>query len=179
MHNALFSIPAVMMVARIGSNIIAYLTDKGVMRISAVEAGRMLAVYWGDAVVGRFIGGFILRLFKPGLVLTAFAGAAMLLILLSWISSGAISGWSIILVGFCNSLMFPTIFSLATEGLTVDAPRASGIMCTAIVGGALVPPLFGLVADGAGLKMALLVPIICYAIIAGYGLWTAGRVTGQ
>ncbi len=163
----------------IGSNIIAYLTDKGVMGISAVEAGRMLALYWGGAMVGRFFGGFILRMFKPGLVLTAFAGAAILLILLSWISSGAISGWSLVLVGFCNSLMFPTIFSLATEGLTEDAPRASGIMCTAIVGGALVPPLFGLVADGAGLKMALLVPMLCYAIIAGYGLWAAGRVVEQ
>ncbi len=163
----------------IGSNIIAYLTDKGVMGISAVQAGRMLALFWGGAMVGRFFGGFILRLFKPGLVLTAFAGAAILLILLSWISSGAISGWSIILVGLCNSLMFPTIFSLATEGLTDDAPRASGIMCTAIVGGALVPPLFGLVADGAGLKVALIVPIVCYVTIAGYGIWAARRATAQ
>jgi FHS family L-fucose permease-like MFS transporter len=153
----------------IGSNIIAYLTDQGVMGITALEAGRMLAYYWGGAMIGRFFGGFILRMFKPGLVLTAFAGAAILLIGLSWVSSGAVSGWSLVLVGFCNSLMFPTIFSLATEGLSEDAPRASGIMCTAIVGGALVPPLFGLVADGAGLKMALLVPILCYAIIAGYG----------
>ena len=159
----------------IGSNLIAYLTDDGVMGITAVEAGRMLALYWGGAMVGRFFGGFVLRMFKPGLVLTAFAATAIALILLSGMSSGAIAGWSLVLVGFFNSLMFPTIFSLGTEGLTDDAPRASGIMCTAIVGGALVPPLFGLVADGAGLKLALVVPIICYAIIAAFGLWAAKR----
>jgi FHS family L-fucose permease-like MFS transporter len=159
----------------IGSNLIAYLTDDGVMGITAVEAGRMLALYWGGAMVGRFFGGFVLRMFKPGLVLTAFAATAIALILLSGMSSGAIAGWSLVLVGFFNSLMFPTIFSLGTEGLTDDAPRASGIMCTAIVGGALVPPLFGLVADGAGLKLALVVPIICYAIIATFGLWAAKR----
>lgn len=159
----------------IGSNLIAYLTDDGVMGITAVEAGRMLALYWGGAMVGRFFGGFVLRMFKPGLVLATFAGIAIALILFSGLSSGAIAGWSIVLVGFFNSLMFPTIFSLGTEGLTDDAPRASGIMCTAIVGGALVPPLFGLVADGAGLKFALAVPMICYAIIASFGLWAEKR----
>lgn len=159
----------------IGSNLIAYLTDDGVMGITAVEAGRMLALYWGGAMVGRFFGGFVLRMFKPGLVLATFAGVAIALILFSGLSSGAIAGWSIVLVGFFNSLMFPTIFSLGTEGLTDDAPRASGIMCTAIVGGALVPPLFGLVADGAGLKLALAVPMICYAIIASFGLWAEKR----
>ena len=159
----------------IGSNLIAYLTDDGVMGITAVEAGRMLALYWGGAMVGRFFGGFVLRMFKPGLVLATFASIAIALILFSGLSSGAIAGWSIVLVGFFNSLMFPTIFSLGTEGLTDDAPRASGIMCTAIVGGALVPPLFGLVADGAGLKLALAVPMICYGIIASFGLWAEKR----
>jgi MFS transporter, FHS family, L-fucose permease len=159
----------------IGSNLIAYLTDKGVMGITALEAGRMLAFYWGGAMVGRFVGGFILRMFKPGLVLTAFALTAIALIALSGMSSGAVAGWTLVLVGFFNSLMFPTIFSLGTEGLTDDAPRASGIMCTAIVGGALVPPLFGLVADAASLKAALIVPVVCYAIIASFGFWAARR----
>lgn len=160
----------------IGSNLVSYLTDKSVMGITAVEAGRMLALYWGGAMVGRFFGGFILRMFKPGLVLTAYAAAAILLIVLSGVSVGALAGWALVLVGFCNSLMFPTIFSLSTEGLTEDAPRASGIMCTAIVGGALVPPLFGLVADAASLKAALIVPVICYVIIAAFG-WSTRRST--
>lgn len=161
----------------IGSNMVAYLTDDGVMGITAVEAGRMLALYWGGAMVGRFVGAFILRMFSPGLVLTSFAVAAIALIALSGISSGAVAGWALVLVGFFNSLMFPTIFSLGTEGLTDDAPRASGIMCTAIVGGALVPPLFGLVADASGLKIALIVPVVCYVTIAAYGLWAARRST--
>ena len=82
------------------------------------------------------------------------------------------AGWALILVGFCNSLMFPTIFSLGTEGLGERTPQGSGILCTAIVGGALVPYLFGTVADVTGnIRMALLVPAACYAIIALFGLW--------
>jgi FHS family L-fucose permease-like MFS transporter len=69
--------------------------------------------------------------------------------------------------------MFPTIFSIATEGLTDDAPRASGLLCTAIVGGAIVPLLVGLVADHHGLTASLLVPVICYAVIGAYGLYAA------
>ena len=110
---------------------------------------------------------------KPGKILAAFAAGAIGLILISAISTGAVSGWALIFVGFFNSLMFPTIFSLGTEGLGEQTPQGSGILCTAIVGGAIVPVLFGLVADTTGnLRMALIVPIVCYAIIALFGLWS-------
>jgi len=156
----------------IGSNMIAYLQTPDVMALSALDAGRLLAYYWGGAMVGRLVGGFVLRMFRPGRVLTTYACGAIALILLSAVSTGAVSGWALICVGFCNSLMFPTIFSLGTEGLKEEAPQASGIMCTAIVGGALVPPLFGLVTDLAGdIRVALLVPLLCYAIVACFGLW--------
>ncbi len=160
----------------IGSNLIAYLEDDGVMGLTAVEAGRLLALYWGGAMVGRFFGGFILRVFKPGLVLSTFAGIAILLLTTSGLSGGALAGYALVAVGLFNSLMFPTIFSLATAGLTDEAPQASGILCTAIVGGALVPPLFGIVADAAGLRTALVVPAICYAIIVGFGLWSTRKM---
>lgn len=155
----------------IASNMIAYLQEPGVMGLTALEGGRMVAFYWGGAMVGRLVGGFVLRAFAPGKVLMAYATAAIALILLSLATSGALAGWSLVLVGFCNSLMFACIFSIACEGLTDEAPKASGILCTAIVGGAIVPVLLGGIADAAGRHIAFLVPVACYAVIAGFGWW--------
>jgi len=156
----------------IGSNLRDYLMADSVLGLSKLDAAKLVAFYWGGAMVGRILGGFVLRMFKPGRVLTSYAAGAIGLILLSAVSAGALSGWALILVGFCNSLMFPTIFSLGTEGLGEQTPQGSGILCTAIVGGALVPYLFGTVADVTGnLRAALAVPVVCYAIIALFGLW--------
>lgn len=160
----------------IGSNLIAYLGDKSVMGLGLQAAGKLVAIYWLGSLVGRLLGAFVLRLAKPGRVLAAFAAGAISLIILSAVTTGALSGWALILVGFCNSLMFPTIFSLGTEGLGERTPQGSGIMCTAIIGGAIVPFLFGTVAD-INIRLALAVPLICYAIIAGFGLWAARRAT--
>ena len=159
----------------IGSNLMAYLGDSSVMGLGLEAAGKLVAMYWLGALAGRLLGGFILRMAKPGRVLTAFAAGAIGLILLSAVTTGSISGWALILVGFCNSLMFPTIFSLGTEGLGEQTPQGSGILCTAIVGGAIVPVLFGMVADFADLRLALAVPVICYAIIAAFGLWSVNN----
>jgi FHS family L-fucose permease-like MFS transporter len=160
----------------IGSNLIAYLGEPSVMGLDLQAAGKLVAIYWLGALVGRLLGGFILRLAKPGRVLAIFAAGAISLIILSAVTTGTVSGWALILVGLCNSLMFPTIFSLGTEGLGEQTPQGSGIMCTAIVGGAIVPYLFGTVADiGGNIRLALVVPLICYAIIASFGLWAARR----
>jgi MFS transporter, FHS family, L-fucose permease len=159
----------------IGSNLVAYLGDARTMALAPVAAGELLALYWGGALVGRLFGSALLRMFKPGLLLATFAGIAIALNAISGLSTGAIAGWSLILVGLFNSIMFPAIFSLATEGMHAEAPQASGILCTAIVGGALVPPLFGLVADMGGLALALIVPVICYAVIASFGLYAARK----
>ncbi len=161
----------------IGSNLIAYLGDQSVMGLGLEAAGKLVAYYWLGALIGRLAGGFILRLFKPGRVLTTFALGAIGLIALSAVSTGALSGWALVAVGLCNSLMFPTIFSLGTEGTGDQAPQASGIMCTAIVGGAIVPFLFGLAADAAGVRLALIVPVVCYLFIACFGVWAAKRAT--
>jgi FHS family L-fucose permease-like MFS transporter len=159
----------------IGSNLIEYLGQSRVMGLDKLEAGRLLALYWGGALAGRLVGGFILRAFAPGRVLAAFAVTAIVLIAVSALTTGPVAGWTLILVGLFNSIMFPTIFSLGVEGLAEDTAQASGIMCTAIVGGALVPPLLGMVADVAGFAAALAVPALCYAIIAGFGLRTAAE----
>lgn len=155
----------------IGSHIINYLEMKNVMGMTAKAAGDYVTYYWGGAMVGRFLGTYILSKFNPGKVLGTYGLMAISLIFLSIVSSGIISMWSLLLVGFCNSLMFPTIFTLSIKGLGKYTDQASGILCTAIVGGALIPMLFGKVADisGGNLKLALIIPIVCYLYISFFG----------
>lgn len=155
----------------IGSLIILYLMQSSVMGLSAEAAGKHVSYYWGGALVGRFIGSYFLRVFSPGKVLACVAGGAIALLALSANSIGALSGWTLLAVGLCNSIMFPTIFSLASEGLGARAAEGSGIICVAIVGGAVIPRITGQTADLTSLKMALLVPAICYAAILAFGVY--------
>lgn len=159
----------------IASLMINYLGDQRTLGADPRAAGVLLSYYWLGALVGRMAGGFLLRLTNPGRLLMIFAGAAILLNVVSGMSSGALAGYSLIAVGLANSIMFPTIFSLATQGLRAEAPQASGLLCTAIVGGAIVPVATGFVADVAGLAVALSVPVICYLVIALFGLYTVMR----
>ncbi|MDB5688566.1 MAG: glucose/galactose transporter [Sphingomonas bacterium] len=155
----------------IGSLIVNYLMQADVLGLGAEEAGHHIAFYWGGALVGRFIGAYLLRLISPAKVLVAAATLAVLMILLSANTSGVISGWSLLAVGLTNAIMFPTIFSLASEGLGPRAAEGSGIICMAIVGGAIVPLLTGRAADLTTLRLALAVPAACYVLIAGFGLY--------
>jgi FHS family L-fucose permease-like MFS transporter len=155
----------------IGSHIINYLEMKEVMGLAAREAGHYVSYYWGGAMIGRFLGTVILSKFNPGKVLGIYSLMAVVMIVLSILSHGEISMWTLLLVGFFNSLMFPTIFTLAIKGLGKYTDQASGLLCTAIVGGAVLPLLFGTVADATGgnLKIALIIPIVCYFYIAFFG----------
>lgn len=157
----------------IASLMINYLGDARTMALAPAAAGVLLSYYWLGALIGRMLGGFLLRLTKPGLLLCAFAMLAIGLCLTSTLGAGVLAGYALVAVGLANSIMFPTIFSLATEGLQDEAPQASGLLCTAIVGGAIVPVVLGMVADGFGLAAALIVPMVCYLIIASFGLWAA------
>jgi FHS family L-fucose permease-like MFS transporter len=82
-----------------------------------------------------------------------------------------VSAWTLLAIGLCNSIMFPTIFSLACEGLGRRAPDGSGVICVAIVGGAVIPPLTGMIADHEGLRFAMVLPALCYALILGFGIF--------
>jgi FHS family L-fucose permease-like MFS transporter len=155
----------------IGSVIVNYLMQSKVMGLDERSAGELIALYWGGALVGRFIGAAILRKFNPGLVLACFATGSIALLALSGLTSGSVAGWTLLAVGLCNSIMFPTIFTLASEGLGKRAAEGSGIICVAIVGGAVIPPLTGRLADLVGLQMALALPAACYAIILAFGLY--------
>jgi MFS transporter, FHS family, L-fucose permease len=158
----------------IGSMLVNYLAQDSILGLTQQQAGGMIALYWGGAMVGRFIGSALLRAFSPGLVLTAFCIGAAGLATVSGLSSGAFAGYAILAVGLMNSIMFPTIFSLGVEGLGDKTPQGSGLLCMGIVGGALIPLLFGRVADSTTLATALVVPVICYLLIALYG-WSARR----
>ena len=160
----------------IGSALVSYLMQGSVLGLSPKAAGSLVAVYWGLAMVGRFLGAGLLNRFSPGLMLCVFAIGAAILAAVSSLSFGMVAAVALLAVGFCNSIMFPTIFSLAVEGLTDQTPQASGILCLSIVGGAIVPVVTGAVADFHGLSMALWVPVVCYVGIAGYGLFAKKKV---
>ncbi|WP_292040482.1 sugar MFS transporter [Massilia sp. UBA6681] len=155
----------------IGSIIVNYLMESHVLGLSAEAAGKHVPLYWGGAMVGRFIGAALLRMFSPGKVLACAATVTIGLLLVSANSTGAVSGWSLLAIGLFNSIMFPTIFTLACEGLGKRTAEGSGVICVAIVGGAVVPLLMGHTADVAGLKMSLVVPAVCYAVIVYFGLY--------
>jgi len=155
----------------VGSVIVNYLMESNVLGMTAEAAGKHVPLYWGGAMVGRFIGAALLRMFSPGKVLACAASMTILLLLVSANSTGMVSGWSLLAVGLFNSIMFPTIFSLACEGLKERAAEGSGLICVAIVGGAIVPLITGHAADVVGLKMALAVPAVCYAIILCFGVF--------
>ena len=156
----------------IGSLIVNYLQQSRVMGLDEAAAGGLIAFYWGGAMIGRFIGSYFLRIISPGLILTGVAIGAIALILISISTTGAVAGYSLLAIGLMNSIMFPTIFSLASEGLGSRAADGSGIINIAIFGGAVVPLLTGMLADVSGnLGVALLLPAVCYAVIAYFGFF--------
>ncbi|BDQ02908.1 L-fucose:H+ symporter permease [Ignavibacterium sp.] len=152
----------------IGSFLVKYFVSLDSSMLE-MEAGKMVSFYWGGAMVGRFIGSAVQRKIKPGTVLGFNAIMASLLVIISMISDGKVAMWSILLVGLFNSIMFPTIFSLAIRGLGKHTGQASGILCMAIVGGAVIPVIQGLIADSIGIHHAFILPVLCYLFIAYYG----------
>jgi FHS family L-fucose permease-like MFS transporter len=135
--------------------------------------------YRGGAMVGRFIGSYLLRVMSPGKILASVATGAILLIAISGNTTGATSAYSLLAIGLMNSIMFPTIFSLACEKLGPRAADGSGIINIAIFGGAVVPLATGFLADKSGsLHFALALPALCYAIIAAFGLYARRPAEG-
>ena len=131
--------------------------------------GIFIIFYWGGAMIGRFIGAYLTKIMDAGKVLSMFASLAILMILISINTQGLISMWSILAVGLFNSIMFPTIFTLTLEGLGDLKAQASGLLCMAIVGGAIIPFAFGSLIDSFGFKKAFILTVICYGYIMYYG----------
>ena len=159
----------------IGSLIVNYLQQGSVLGVTSDVAGSYIPYYWGGALIGRFIGSALLTRVSPGKVLTFCSLGAIALILISANTTGTTAAWSLLAIGLMNSIMFPTIFSLACEGLGERAADGSGIINVAIFGGAVIPLLTGGIADlSSSLKLSLILPALCYGVIAAFG-WYARR----
>ena len=154
----------------IGSFLVSFFNDPNIAGLEESQAAKYIAYYWGGAMVGRFIGAAVMQKLAAGKVLAFSAGLAIVLIVITIFASGQLAMWSILLVGLFNSIMFPTIFSLAINGLGQHTSQGSGILCLAIVGGAILPLIQGVLADSIGLQNSFFLPIICYVFIAYYGL---------
>ncbi|HLP16900.1 MAG TPA: sugar MFS transporter, partial [Bacteroidota bacterium] len=154
----------------IGSFLVSYMKEPTIAGFSDADAGRYLSFYWGGAMIGRFIGAALLQKIKAGKLLAFNAAAAALLVAVSMLTTGSIAMWSILAVGLFNSIMFPTIFTLGVDGLGKHTGQGSGILCMAIVGGALVPLVQGVLADmpAIGIQHAFFIPVLCYAYILYY-----------
>jgi FHS family L-fucose permease-like MFS transporter len=158
----------------IGSFLINFLGEPDVGALTPAAAAHYVSFYWGGAMVGRFIGFAVMRFVSPGKALAFNAAGSIVLILVAIFGHGQVAMWAILAVGLCNSIMFPTIFSMALYRLGKLTGQASGILCMAIVGGAIVPFAQGLLADSFGLHLSFVVPAACYAFILYFGLRFAG-----
>jgi MFS transporter, FHS family, L-fucose permease len=154
----------------IGSFLVNYFGLEEIAGLSAKSAAGYVSFYWGGAMIGRFLGAGLLRKFRPGHLLGTFAICTSLLVSLSMLTHGHFAMWSILAVGFFNSIMFPTIFSLGVAELGPLTGNASGILNMAIVGGAIVPLIQGVIADHIGIHHAFFIPVICYLYILYYAL---------
>ena len=155
----------------IGSTMVNYLKSDHTLCLTDQSAGKQLLFYWGGAMVGRFIGSAVLRVINPGKVLAGAAAGAIALVLISILTHGTVSANTLLAVGLMNSIMFPTIFTLACEKLGSRAADGSGIINVAICGGAIIPVATGMLADAVTLPMALALPVICYVVIAAFGFY--------
>ncbi len=154
----------------IGSYLVNFLGLERVAGLPAAKAAEdYLYLYWGGAMVGRFIGFFVMRVIRPGVVLSACAGSTITLILIATFASGPAAMWSLIAVGLFNSIMFPTIFTMALHDIGKYTSQGSGLLCMGIVGGAIVPFIQGALADHIGLQISFLLPAACYLFIFYFG----------
>jgi FHS family L-fucose permease-like MFS transporter len=158
----------------IGSFLINFLGEPDIAALTPAAAAHYVSYYWGGAMIGRFIGFAVMRFVSPGKALAFNAAGSIALILVAIFGHGHAAMWAILAVGLFNSIMFPTIFSMALHKLGKFTGQASGILCMAIVGGALVPFAQGLLADAIGLHWSFVVPAACYAFILYFGLRFAG-----
>jgi len=154
----------------IGSFLVNFLGEPNVAGMTAARAASYVSVYWGGALIGRFIGFGVMRVVSPGKALAFNALAAIGLVLAAVFGRGQAAMWAILAVGLCNSIMFPTIFSLALHGLGRHTGQGSGILCMAIVGGAIVPFAQGWLADRVGVQPSFFIPVACYVFILFFGL---------
>lgn len=154
----------------VGTLAVAYLMLPSTIAASGPGAGRLVSLYWACAMLGRFGGAVLLRRIGAGWLLVSAAIGAVALLGVAIGVQGGIGAVALLLVGLCNSVMFPLSYALAQPEDEADGPLAAMLLCMAVVGGAIVPLLAGAVADRAGLAPSLFVPILCYLIVLAFGI---------
>jgi len=154
----------------IGSYLVSLMGQPDIAGLPADQAGKYLSFYWGGAMLGRFIGSALMRTIAPNRLLAFNAVAIAVLIGIALSVGGHVAMWALILIGLFNSIMFPTIFSLALEGLGNLTSKGSGLLCMAIVGGAVMPLVQASFADRIGLLPSFAVPLVCYLYIVWFGV---------
>ena len=156
----------------IGSAMTNFLHEPDVLNISLAEAGEMVSYYWGGAMIGRLIGSgllFVVKQRAPWLLAGFAIGAATLCLIVSQ-THGMTAGYLALSIGLFNSIMFPVIFTATLERSTASPAATSGLLCLAIVGGAILPYVFGVIADNAGLHAAYFLPAAAYLIIVAFAV---------
>jgi len=154
----------------IGSLLVNYMGLHEIGGLGESVAAKFLMVYWGGAMVGRFIGSAVLQKMRTGPVLGAAGIGAFVLVVTSILTHGHLAMFALLAVGFFNSIMFPSIFTLGIQDLGPLTSKGSSLLIAAIVGGALIPKATGFLADHIGLHPSFLIPAICYVYIAIFGL---------
>ena len=153
----------------VGSFLVNYFELPKIGALTEPMAAKYVGFYWGGAMCGRFLGSFVLRYVRTGVLLGCVAATAATLVLISMSTHGSLALWSILAVGLFNSVMFPSIFSLGLHNLGALTSKGSSLMVMAIVGGALLPLLQGKIADQIGIQHAFFIPVLCYCYIALFG----------
>jgi MFS transporter, FHS family, L-fucose permease len=173
-RNLVFGVPAICLYLvceiGIGSTLVNFISLPKIGDMSHADAARYLALFWGGAMVGRFAGAALLRWVSPERMLSAVSAGALILVLIAITSGGSLAMWSLIAIGLCHSVMFPTIFTLGIRGLGPLTEEGSGLLIMAIAGGAF-SALQGVLADHIGLQLSYLLPAACYVYVLGYALW--------
>ncbi len=159
----------------VGSFAAKYFADPKIGDMPLEKAVKLVTLYWAGAMVGRFIGSAVMQKISPAKVLTACGVGAGLMVMCSLLGTGHFAVYTLLAVGLFNSIMFPTIFTLAVAELGPLTSRGSGLLVQAIVGGAAFPVLMGYLADHIGIHKALALPMVCYLFIIYYG-WKGHRI---
>ncbi len=132
-------------------------------------AAILVSLYWLGSLIGRLLGSLMLTVIPSGRLLGIFGVCGAVMLILSMAGSGQLAIWSLVLCGFFNSIMFPNIFTLGIAGLGPMTSKGSGLIMTAVVGGAVIPPIIGGLADKVGIQHAFVLPVLCYLYIAFFG----------
>lgn len=163
----------------IGTQMALFLNGDDVLSLPLQDAGKMVSFYWGGAMIGRLIGTVLLTRIAASRLLTAFTASACALCLYVFAVGGVPAGYAALSIGLFNSIMFPVIFTLTLERSTASAEATSGILCFAIIGGAVIPPLTGLASQHVGYAHAFIVPATCYALLCLFAVMAGRTQTRQ